>query len=339
MMDTTTRPGRTHQAAIIEAAVAYAERGWWVFPAPPDGRKQGLRSAKDNGVNWGSVRTVEEVRAVFGVEYLRKRFRLSRCNVGICTGAESGIVVLDVDTKAGHDRDGLASLRALEERYGRLPRTLTAITPSGGLQMFYQHPGDVYIPGSASEIGDGIDVKADGGMVIAPPSWRNGRGYYQWNEQRGNKIAAMPGWLIAPLVTREARRGARGPKNFFEQFADLELCKASVAELTIAVSLIPNRDVDWESWNRMGMALHAATGGSGDGLRLFDAWSRKSAKYDPAATAEKWGKLDGCPPMEISTGSIFFMAEEAVPCWRERLRERKVVKMIDAFLVLMGGEQ
>jgi Bifunctional DNA primase/polymerase, N-terminal len=235
-----------HQVAIIEAAVAYTRRGWWVFPAPPNGKKQGLRSATDKGERWGSVYAAAEVREVFGAQYLQKRFGLRRCNVGVCTGIESGLVVIDVDTAAAHGKDGVASLRALEKKYGKLPRTLTAITPSGGMQYFFRHPGDdVYIPCSASKLGEGIDVKADGGMVVAPPSSRKGAAY-RWDRRRGDNVAAMPDWLIT-LVTRDVRK-RRGPKNFFEQFADNELRRpASVAELTIALALIPNNDLDWES--------------------------------------------------------------------------------------------
>jgi hypothetical protein len=171
-------------------------------------------------------------------------------------------------------------------------------------------------------------------MVIGPPSWRRGVGFYEWDRKRGDKVAEMPDWLVA-LVTADARK-RRGPKNTFELFADLELRgSASIAELTIALSLIPNRDVDWESWNRMGMAVHAATGGSSDGLRLFDGWSQKSSKYDPSATAEKWDALNGCTPNEIGAGSIFFMAEEAVPGWRDQLREPEVRAGVVEFCRLM----
>ena len=92
--------------------------------------------------------------------------------------------------------------------------------------------------------------------------------------------------------------------------------------------------------NSVAMALYAATGGSADGLRLLDAWSMKSSKYDASNTQDKWEKLTRCPPDEIDVGSIFFWVEQAVgEDWRERLREPKLTKLIDSFLVLMENEQ
>ena len=72
--------------------------------------------------------------------------------------------------------------------------------------------------------------------------------------------------------------------------------KSSLREVPQLVSqvLIPDK------WNKVGMALWRATGGSSEGLDLFDVWSAKCPRYDAAYTAAKWDGYEKCPPMCIS---------------------------------------
>jgi hypothetical protein len=96
--------------------------------------------------------------------------------VAIRTGAESGTVVIDVDPPIG-----LETLPGIDEA-GVLSGTLMQMTGrDGGFQMFYGHPG-VRVTSRAAALGPGVDVKADGAYVVAPPSRhpRTGRAY-QWS--------------------------------------------------------------------------------------------------------------------------------------------------------------
>jgi putative DNA primase/helicase len=68
------------------------------------------------------------------------------------------------------------------------------------VHRYFKHPGaGIKIISSASELGAGIDVRGDGGMVIAPPTMRPGVGVYRWINR--NPIAVMPNWLVD--LTRE----------------------------------------------------------------------------------------------------------------------------------------
>jgi hypothetical protein len=89
-------------------------------------------------------------------------------NIGIATGTVSGIFVVDIDAK----NDGVASLQALEAEMGPLPRTLRVSTGSGGgsSHLYFRLPIGKTIRNSASVLGPGIDVRGDGGYVVAPPS-------------------------------------------------------------------------------------------------------------------------------------------------------------------------
>src|SRR5690606_27099871 len=89
-------------------------------------------------------------------------------NVAIAAG--DGLVVLDVDVRNGGD----ASLTELERDYGEI-RTLTARTGGGGLHLYFR--GD--LP-QKLVFRDGLDLKAAGGYVIAPPSQHTSGRRYTW---------------------------------------------------------------------------------------------------------------------------------------------------------------
>ncbi|GAB3053614.1 bifunctional DNA primase/polymerase [Micromonospora schwarzwaldensis] len=109
------------------------------------------------------------------------------------TGAPSGTVVVDVDPAHG----GRDTLNTLIER-GLLPPTAYVVTGSGGLHLYYQHPGQPVTCSqgkSGQGLGPGVDVKADGGYVVLPPSIhpRTGRPY-RWAPDR--EMKEMPPALV-----------------------------------------------------------------------------------------------------------------------------------------------
>jgi hypothetical protein len=139
-------------------------------------------------------------------EICRDFTRWPDAGIGIPTGAVNGFVVVETDTVAGgHATDGEPSLRELEAKYGALPETLQVISPSGSIHRYFKHPaGGIKIKCSSSEIGLGIDVKGDGGMVLAPPTVRSGVGEYRW--LNNNPIAPMPDWLIELTGEQQPKR-------------------------------------------------------------------------------------------------------------------------------------
>jgi hypothetical protein len=88
-------------------------------------------------------------------------------------------------------------------------------------------------------------------------------------------------------------------------------------DVAAALAVIPNADLDWDAWNRIGMATFAATEGAAAGAAAFHAWSAQSSKYDPAATAARWDHFRTSPPDRIGAGTLFHLAREALPGWRK----------------------
>ena len=284
------------QLPIGDAALSYAAKGWRVFPAPPGEKKSHLSAAFSSGQRWGATNDAAQIK--------RDWTRWPDADIGIATGPESGFWVVEADTLEGHAVDGIASLKQLEAEHGALPETLMAESPSGSQHWYFKWPAEVTIRNSTSKIAPGVDVRGDGGMVIAPPSVKPGKGSYRW--LNAHDIADAPEWLIGL---------ASGPDDA-KQAPNKKLEANDIAELAAAVDVIPN-DIDgWEDWNRAMMAIWAATGGSEEGFEIADRWCAKWKDYDANKTRQRWEAISKSPPDRIGAGTIFYLADRASPGWR-----------------------
>jgi hypothetical protein len=133
----------------------------------------------------------------------------ARYGVGILTGSASGnIFVLDVDVGPGKDGDD--SLRALQLAHDDLPETAEVKTGGGGLHLYFRAPpGVAVVRNSASKLGPGLDIRGEGGFVVAPPSFHaSGQPYvWSWTNTLAEGIADAPAWLL-DLVRAEPVIGA-----------------------------------------------------------------------------------------------------------------------------------
>jgi hypothetical protein len=118
-------------------------------------------------------------------------------NLGLVTGGAAGVVVWDED--------------GAEAQHGPLPATLIARSGRpGGRHRYFQHPGG-RIPSQAGVYPD-IDVRADGGLVVLPPSLHYSGNHYHWEPSSlEHGLAPLPDWLLdqlrapAPEVTGHTR--------------------------------------------------------------------------------------------------------------------------------------
>lgn len=154
---------------LLDDALELASRGWSLHPCLP-GDKRPATKWRDTATNDPAT-----VSAWWSDEW-------KTANIGVATGAPSGIIVVDIDD--------LDSIQTLREK-GDLPSTLTARTPRGGLHLYYRR-GQLEVPNSAGALAPGVDVRGDGGYVLSPgSSLPNGR--YTWVEQRD--LAPLPSWI------------------------------------------------------------------------------------------------------------------------------------------------
>jgi P4 family phage/plasmid primase-like protien len=110
-------------------------------------------------------------------------------NVGLRTGKASSFWALDIDPKSG----GNESLLSLEAQYGALPQTRTHRTGSGGRHYLFKLPADFDITNSRGRLPRGIDVRGNGGFIVAPGSV-TGVGTYR--TEVAAPIVPAPEWLL-----------------------------------------------------------------------------------------------------------------------------------------------
>ena len=171
-------------------------------------------------------------------------------------------------------------------------------------------------------------MRGDGGYVVLPPSHD---GLYEWVRDRDGYVdstAELTKAWVEHLRTLSAPPAASAP-----------LPAAAPKVVAAALAVIPNgADVGWGDWNRVGMATFSATGGSADGFRAFDAWSAKWPRYDAAYTRNRWETYRRSPPKRIGAGTVFHLADEASPGWRdnEKVKEKAgtAIKQSDVLIEL-----
>ena len=85
------------------------------------------------------------------------------------------------------------------------------------------------------------------------------------------------------------------------------------ADLMRCALLIQNADAEWDEWNKLGMAFYRASAGSDEGFVAFDAFSRRSGKYDPRPTRARWDHYHRSPPSRIGAGTLVHRARLVSP--------------------------
>ncbi len=186
----------TGEPACLAAAIEYAEHGWRVLPVRG---KTPLLPAWSRPDGSGAASTAPDTICAWWT-------RWPHASVGVATGPASGLAVLDIDPRSG----GIEALAALEERVGPLPGTVVNLTGGGGIHLLYAHPGR-RVTSRARALGPGLDVKADGGMIVAPPSVHPHTGRrYAW--LGGAWRDPLPTWpaVLLPRVER-VRPAVRRP--------------------------------------------------------------------------------------------------------------------------------
>ena len=186
-----------HVASMLDAVLHYATvLRIPVFPCNPDDKRPfTLHGFKD------ASREETQIRAWWA--------RFPEAMIGIPTGENSGIWVLDIDVDPTKGVNGFPLWSELIARNGEVPATLTSITPRGGRHLFFLWQPQFTIKSTQGVPGDGIDIRSNGGYVILPPSARADGSTYRWDPQAGNAPVPAPAWLVA-LVSQRKEFTGRG---------------------------------------------------------------------------------------------------------------------------------
>lgn len=151
-----------------EAALWYVKNGFAVFPVVERGKRPAVR----RGVNDWTTNPDDVV--IHWKEHPND-------NIGIACGSPSkGLLVLDFDVDEESEKDGTATLSAWERANGELPETAIAITGGGGMHYLYRTGRTNIHPSVNQELG--VDVRADGSYIVAPPSVHPSGRRYEWQD-------------------------------------------------------------------------------------------------------------------------------------------------------------
>ena len=181
-------------------------------------------------------------------------------NVGIVTGKISGgLVVIDVD--AGEGKDGDDTLQTIQLENEDFPDTMMAYTGGGGRHYFFYAPKGMRIKTGTNILGPGVDVRGEGGFVVAAPSQhKSGRPYTM---EVANPIANLPDWLLdrleeqddAPTAPKSNGAAPERDRDLFNRVTDgrdaymVDTVLAIIRDIVTATHGIPSADAVFdEAW-------------------------------------------------------------------------------------------
>lgn len=173
--------------------------------------------------------------------------QFGQANVGLATGAASGVVVIDLDGD-----EGIANWAALEGKVMfRLPETVMSETGGGGRHLFFKSPGQC--KNSVSRIAPKIDVRGDGGAATLPPSLHHSGRTYRWLVSPWDREPAM--FPLALLkVVKEPMDYGRRPLDWRQPTGDVGKQLAGIVRVA---SQAPNGErnhtLNWAAFTAAGL--------------------------------------------------------------------------------------
>jgi hypothetical protein len=200
---------RSEADLLLGQALGLAARGLAVFPIVERGKVPlaGSRSFRDATLEPSRIQAWWRVNPNY--------------NIGVATGAASGVWALDID-----GLDGETTLRKLEAEHGALPQSVESVTGGGGRHVLFAMPDDGRpVRNSESKIGDNLDVRATGGFIVAPPSVHPSGRRYTWSVDSANVFAQAPAWLLDMATAGTAETATSTPPEAWR-----DLVEAGAAE-------------------------------------------------------------------------------------------------------------
>ncbi|WP_421461254.1 bifunctional DNA primase/polymerase [Agrobacterium tumefaciens] len=186
----------------LEIAQHYVAQGWPVFPCRSHAEEH-VDQATGEIVTLGEKTplTPNGFKAATRFHRIIERWWSDWPNaaVGLPTGEKTGFFALDIDNKPG-GANGFDWLAEMEAEHGPLPDTARVTSPNGGLHIYFK-----YVVGTRNRgaLGAGVDIRSEGGYVLAAGStMANGRSY-KW-ETDTREIADAPAWLLDLLLPKSA---------------------------------------------------------------------------------------------------------------------------------------
>lgn len=290
------------RGAMLRAALAYASMGWHVLPCwgtvhTDDGKPGrcgcGHADCPSPGKHpHGILARTGQMAATTDPDTIRRWFASGHeLNIGIQL-SQSRLAAIDVDPRNG----GALSLENLEAKYGPLSSGVEQISGGGGQHFVYSNPHGVH--GLPGKLGPGLDVKANGYIIVWPSRHWTG-GLYEWEASSDPTEGCVPSPLPDWMRDLAGGRHQDAPEWRGSRYVTEE----QIEDLRAALACLPADD--YHQWINFGQALKAA---GGAGFELWDSWSQTSSKYHGPVMGPKWRSFR---PGAYQIESIFHAAMHA----------------------------
>jgi hypothetical protein len=261
-------PDTTTLATPLAYALAYAAKGWHVLPLEPNA-KVPLGRLVPRGMHDATTDP-----AIISAWWAK----MPHAGIGVAL-SQSGLVAVDVDPRNG----GTDTFEQLQAEHGSLQSHVMAFTGGGGEHHVFvvPHGAALSLPGT---LGPGVDLKANGYIVVEPSVHPSGR-QYGWEASSspldGVVPSPLPDWLRSLRVELKQPAARAG---------DTPVDSAQAREAREALYMLSADD--YQGWVQAGMALHA-TGWGHPAYAMWCAWSQQSSKFDATVCRRKWESFSG----------------------------------------------
>jgi hypothetical protein len=307
---------------MFEYGAKLVDAGYSIIPIMPGTKRPG----RFDGNQWAELPRWTTVKSMQSHVDIWNKW--PGCGIGILTG---NVVAIDIDVL--DSSVAIAVGNVFQEklgktefvRIGKSPKALYLYRTDEPFSKISMHP---------------IEVLGLGQQFVAYSTHPDTNKPYQWPFAAPHEMPLE----ALPLVTREqvleaceAAYKALPPnlrRTKLQTFLPDKDAKTSSEGLTgtltavqDALKFVPNPDLSWDDWNRIGMAVYCAT--EGKGFIVFDQWSQASGKYNQLETRQRWDHYSKSPPSKIGAGTLYYYAQQNgwVPAPHLNLNPTKEVRV------------
>lgn len=254
----------TRWLTVRNFAYLYADNNFAIFPVHTwehghcsCNKLDCKRPAKHPAVTWATASTIDKRK----IDQWWHDKAEHIYNIGIATGKLSGITVIDIDAGSG----GLETWRQICEE-NHIPDTYTVKTGGGGYHLYFKYQAGINT--GTNLLGQGIDIRNDGGYIIAPPSIHKSGKAYEIDGDIPLKIELAP-WP-------ECLSRIYGLKPSLKPNVKVNTAKSGTLSIKRAEKLLDYIPADdYQIWLNVGIILGREFDRSDEAWNLYYKWADK----------------------------------------------------------------
>ena len=233
-------------------------------------------------------------------ENQHKKINTNRYNVGIPTGSDNNLFVVDVDKKD----EGLEEWQQYVDKYGE-PNTFKVSSPNGGYHYYFQYKSNnqqldevvSHFRNRSKQRNDkGIDIRTNTGYIVAPPSKTANGSYTVVNDVEVSPIPVeLVSWLLEGTKTTKPKTETNNKQTNQHQHQQQYTYEIDDEQLKQLLNKLPNNFVDvYSDWLIITTILKNM-----DKREIWEEWSKQSQKYDETGNNRVWA-WEGFASMDVN---------------------------------------